>query len=354
MRLSNDGWDIVAVNAIRGYTIEWVEPNHFVLSRREKLYEASSLDDNFTRLGSFPCGFWKKKVTRLRLFQRLFRHMYYNVVKLSERSLFLTFGRSIGLYSGGNIQLLKGLVRPCRVLRSGCAVDEDGVVFLGEYLDNKERNPIHIYKYTKESIQLEVIYTFPSNSIRHVHGIYHDPHTKDLWCATGDNGSECRILRTADSFRHLEVVGEGDESWRCVGLLFSDTAVCYATDSEFQQNKIYRIDRKTGKRNELTNIEGLVYYSCALGNDLFFGVTAELRPGQKGSVHKGRAASLWHVSADGKTSRIFSSEKDHLSAKYFMPGTLHFPQGPGLSTMFYFHCVGLKGDDNLTYRVRKR
>lgn len=351
---SGERWDIVPETTISGYTIEWAEPNYFILSRREMLYEACSLNSHVTLLGAYPCAFWKSRAALFRLFQRLFRHMYYNVLKLPDESVFLTFDRSVGLYSGGNIRLLTGQMRPCRVLRSGCAVDKNGVVFLGEYLDNKQRSPIRIYQYVQGSMQIEVVYTFPANSIRHIHGIYSDPYTKDLWCVTGDYGNECRILRTPDSFRHLEIIGEGDESWRCVSLLFAENALYYATDSEFQQNRIYRIDRKTGKRDELANLDGLVYYSYALGEDLFFGVTAELCPWQKGSAHKGRSASLWHVSEDGNIQKLIAFEKDHLSVKYFMPGTLHFPRGPGLLTTFYFHCVGLNGTDNLTYRVSKR
>ena len=339
---------------IRGYTIEWAEPDYFILSRREVLYKATSLDGSFVRLGAYPCTPWKNGVAKIRLCQRLFRHMYYNVLKLPDGCLFLTFGRSIGLYANGNINLVDGLVRPCRVLRSGCAVDQNGTVFFGEYLGNEKRDPVSVYRYIPGSSRLELAYTFPAGSIRHVHGIFQDPYTAELWCVTGDRGQECRVLRTVDSFRNLEIVGEGDETWRCVGLLFTQDAIYYATDAEFQTNRIFRIDRKSGRRDEIGSVDGPVYYSYILGNDLFFGVSAELCPWQKGPVHKGRSASLWHVSEDGQIHKLLSFEKDLFSVRYFMPGTLHFPNGPGQTTKLYIQCVGLKGADNLTYRIRRK
>lgn len=353
MSLAEKSWDIAPEPLLQGYSIEWLEPDYFVLSRREELYEAHALHEKFVKIGTYPTLFWKKSVARYRPFQRLFRHMYYNVLKLPNGNLFLTFDRGIGLYIDGNIHPIDDLARPCRLLRSGCAIDKNGNVFFGEYLSNSERGPIQVYRYIPGNTRLEVAYTFQPGTIRHVHGIYYDPYSESLWCVTGDRGSECRILRTVDSFRHLETIGQGDESWRCVSLLFSEDAVYYATDSEFQQNRIYRINRKTGQRDALGNIDGLVYYSCNLGNDLFFGVSAELCPGQKGPIHKGRAASLWHVAEDDKIQKLCSFEKDILPVKYFMPGTLHLPGGPGMTTMFYFHCVGLRGADNLTYRIKK-
>lgn len=354
MSLSKNLWDIACEPTMRGYTIEWMEPDYFILSRREVLYEARSLHERLVKIGTYPRAFWKNSAARFRPFQRLLRHLYYNVLKLPDGSLFLTFGRSIGIYAHGSVHTINGFIRPSRILRSGCAMDKNGIVFLGEYLNNPERSPIRVYRYIPGSTRLEVVYTFQAGAIRHVHGIYRDPYTEDLWCVTGDRGSECRILRTIDDFRHLETVGEGDESWRCVSLLFSRDAIYYATDSEFQQNRIYRIDRETGKRNELGNIDGPVYYSYRLNNDLFFGVTAELCPGQKGSTHKGRSASLWHIDKDDKIQKLLSFEKDTLPVKYFMPGTLHFPRGPGLTGRFYVHCVGLKDVDNLTSRIEKK
>jgi hypothetical protein len=185
-----------------------------------------------------------------------------------------------------------------------------------------DRLPVQVYRYTPGSRHVDVVYTFPAGSIRHVHGVYHDPYTDALWCVTGDKDSECPILHADDGFRTLEVIGKGDETWRCVSLLFTEDAVYYSMDAEFVRNWIYRIDQKSGRRDALGSVDGPVYYSYAFGKDLFFAVTAELCPSQQG-----KSASLWHVSEVGDLKQIFSVEKDRLPVKYFMPGTPHCQPG---------------------------
>jgi hypothetical protein len=132
-----------------------------------------------------------------------------------------------------------------------------------------------------------------------------------------------------------------------VSLRFSKDAVFYGMDAEFQQNYLYRIDRATGKRETLTELEGPVYYSYSVGEDLFFAVSAELCPSQQGTF-----AALWHVAPDGECTRLLTQEKDRLPVHYFMPGTLHFPQGPGVRGYVPFHMVALRGGDNRSFALR--
>jgi hypothetical protein len=182
-----------------------------------------------------------------------------------------------------------------------------------------------------------------------VHGIYFDPFEKCLWCTTGDHGSEAKFLRTSDGFKTIELIGEGDETWRCVSLLFNKEAVYYGMDAEFIQNHLYRLDRRTGKREVLTPVDGPVYYSRAQGQELFFGVTAELCPSQNG-----RAAAVWNVTENDSARQIVSFEKDRLRKDLFMYGTLHFSLGLGVPDRFWFQAVALEGADGQTYCVRRQ
>jgi hypothetical protein len=234
------------------------------------------------------------------------------------------------------------------VLRGGVAVDHDGSAYFGEYLTNPQRTPMRIYRYRPGAAGLEIVHTFAAGEIRHVHGIYRDPVDDALWCLTGDFGAECSILRTRDGFRSLEKVGGGDESWRCVSLRFTRDHIYYATDAEFERNRLYRLERATGRRDVCGELDGPTYYTQACGDDLFFGVTAELCPSQVG-----RAASLWHLDAAGKLECLGRFDKDRWPVGLFLPGTLHFPSGASRRDEFYFHALGLQGIDNRTFRVRR-
>ncbi len=341
-------WVVERVPHLRGYVVEWVDKNAYLLSRRNELFRASTLRHPFERLGTIPAPRWKALVARLRTGQRLLRFMCYNALRLPDGSIFLTFDRMVAVWRGGRVVVLRGLVRPTRVLRAGCACGDGGQIFLGEYRSNRARDEIRIYRYETAADAVEVVHTFPAGAVRHVHGIYRDPYTGALWCVTGDRASECRMLRTWDGFRSLEVIGAGDESWRCVSVQFTRDAIYYGTDAEEAPNYIYRMARHGWRREIVGEVDGPVYYSKRVGDDLFFAVAAELWPSQREPD-----GSLWAVGPDGQCERLTSYRKDPWSVRFFLPGLLHFSGGESDSE-FFFQGVALAGVDNETYRVRRR
>jgi hypothetical protein len=342
------GYEVRAEEALGEFTVEWAEQGRFLLSRRNELFESDALRPPFRKLGSFPAPLWKRTASVLRLPQRALRFMYWNVLPLQDGSFFLTFAKNIGIHRNGAMELLGGLERPCRILRRGAALAADGSVYFGEYLLNRGRGAMRVYRYAPGDDRVEIAHVFPASAVRHIHGIFADPYEGGLWCLTGDVGDECRIMRTMDGFRTIDTIGGGDETWRSVSILFSADAVYYAMDAEFTQNYIFRIDRKSGERTRLTAVDGPVYYSHTMGGDSYFAVTAELCPSQKG-----RAAELWRVAPDGTCERAMTLEKDRYSVKYFMPGTIDFPRGPGLPDRLLFRATALVGD-NGTFSVTRR
>ena len=274
--------------------------------------------------------------------------MFYNVMPLSNGEILTTFGRSVGVICArGAYRPLGGMTRPFRVLRSACAVAEDGSVLLGEYLFNADRTPIRIYRYTPGSANVDVVHTFRAGDVQHVHGIFRDPFAPGLWCTVGDRPAECRILYSTDQFRTHTVFGAGDETWRAVSLQFTPDALFYGMDAEFQKNFIYRVDRKTGRRDTVTGVEGPIYYSACLGNDLFFAVTVEYCPSQEGN-----SASLWHVDAvSGVATRVAQFQKDRLPVHWFLAGTIDFARTDGSRPEIYLRTTALS-PDNSVFSVR--
>lgn len=338
-------WTVEQIPALRGFQIEYAAPGNYYLSRRNRLFRAADLSKSPESFAVIDAPAWKQIFARLRPFQRLLRFMATNVIPLANGDLFVTFDKSVGIVRAGKYQTLGGLNRPCRVLRSACAVDASGDVFFGEYLANDERGAMHVYKYAAGADSLEIVYTFPPDSIKHVHGIYFDSLTGALFCLTGDKESECQILRTTDHFKTIEIVGSGDETWRAVSVLFDKRYFYYGTDAEFRANNIYQVNRETLERTDLGEVSGTVFYSQKVGDDLFFATTAENAPSQTENV-----AALWHVSADKKCEKLISFPKDGWHPTLFMFGTIHFPCISKLDDELYFHLVGVKGDHQ-TYRI---
>jgi hypothetical protein len=327
---------------LRGYGVEWVEPGHIVISRRNRLFTGVSVEGPFRPLGFVPTRLWRRLAAAFRPLQRLLRHSIYNVLRIADDRYFVTFNRTLGVLGPEGFEFLKGWSHTARVLRGACAIGPDGAVYFGAYLNNRGRGPVEVFRYGPGDSRVEVVHTFPPRSVRHVHGVYVDPSDHSLWVTTGDLEHECQIFRTTDCFTSLERIGGGDETWRAVSLQFLDAGVVYGTDAEFRENWLYILERHSGIRRRLQSLEGPVYYSTAAGEQLYFAVTAELCPSQTR-----RSAALWSVGADLSCTRIARFDKDWLPTPYFLPGTLDFPNGPGQDDQLFFRCTAVVPDNRV-------
>jgi hypothetical protein len=332
---------------LRGYTVEWAEPDNYYLSHRNRVFHSSDLVPPFTVVADIDAPLWKRVASRVRLAQRLIRFLVTNVIPLENGDIFVTFDRSVGIIRDGRYLALKGLKRPCRILRGACAVDKMGTVFFGEYLSNNERSEMRIYRYDPGSDSVRVAYTFAAGSIRHIHGIYFDEFSNSMFCLTGDRPSECRILQTFDGFETVKVVGEGDETWRAVSILFAKDALLYGTDAEYRSNQIFRIDRIADERTSVGEVNGTVFYSKKLGDDMFFATTAENAPAQSENV-----AAIWRQEETHGLEELISFEKDRWNGTLFMFGLIHFPVVNRIDNELYFSVVGVQEDDR-TYSIKR-
>lgn len=341
-------WKVEEVSQLRGFTVEWAEVGNYYLSKRNRIFHSVDLKPPFKQVAVISAPAWKQAAANFRLAQRLLRFMVTNVIPIGDGELFVTFDKSVGVVREGNFIELKGLVRPCRVLRSACAVDGNGDIYFGEYLANDERGEMRIYRYSSDSDELTVAYTLPPNSIKHIHGIYFDKYSNSMFCLTGDDDKECRIVRTDDGFQTTEVVGEGDESWRAVSILFDRDSFYYGTDAEFRANNIYKVDRTSLERKDLGEVSGTVFYSTMHGDEIFFSTTAENAPSQKENV-----AAIWSIGKESRLTEVAKFPKDRWHPTLFQFGTVYFPNGNGTAESLYFHLVGVVGE-NRTYRLKLR
>ena len=349
----NTAWTVSRIQTRRHTTLEWHDEEQVIKSCGRHLYRERLNDSQPEYIGAIPLPVWKQFLGSSKLCRRALRLMYFNVVPVTSNKFIVWFDKSLGVVKDGTFVPIMER-NPFRVLRQGI-VQTDSFIYFGEYFGNPNRDPVHIYRIraSETPLRAEVIYTFPRGSIRHIHRIQQDPYSSELWCMTGDLPHECQILKSIDQFNTLDLVGGGDESWRSISPLFTERSIFYATDSEFDQNSIYRIDRVSGERTLVTTIDGPVYYSTSIGHDLFFAVTAENCPSQT-SPH----ASIWHIreinAAVVEAEQLVRFEKDFLDPKIFLPGTITFPSGPGdESSALYFITFALRTADFATFKLSR-
>ena len=344
-------FEIKELRDLKSYVVEWAEAGTYFLSRRDTLFWTDTLNPpppTFTLIGRVAAPSWKRLASRSRLAQRFLRFMFSNAIPLANGDIFVTFDKSVGIFRDGEYRELNGLERPCRVLRSACAAASDGTLYFGEYLNNPDRGEMRVYSYTPGADDLETAYVFPAGTVRHIHGVYADPYSGDLFCLTGDEANECQILRTSDGFATTDVVGGGDETWRAVSMLFTEEAFYYGTDAEFRENEIYRVERSSGDRRSLGMVSGTVFYSRQLGDHLIFGTTAEAAPSQKHNV-----AAIYAVGPDDKLTELRRFEKDRWHKTLFQLGTIAFANGPVPVSQLFFSTVAVN-PDALSWIARPR
>lgn len=192
-------------------------------------------------------------------------------------------------------------------------------VYFGEYFQNVENMPVHIYSLNVSTGELKVVYTFGQGEINHIHGLFRDKYTNRIWVVTGDKERECIIGYTEDNFEHFTVVFRGGQEYRCCQMFFYPDYIIYATDSQFIFNTIKRIDRKTLEITPLQAVQGSVIKGGQAGNVSFLSTTVE-----PSTVNRDQYAHLW-VSKDGLNwEEKFKAKKDWMPA-IMQFGTFEFP-----------------------------
>ena len=155
---------------------------------------------------------------------------------------------------------------------------------------------MHIYASSDHGETWNIAYTFPEGAIRHVHNIVYDQWENCLWVLTGDNGPECRILKASCDFSSVEEVISGNQQARAVALVPTQDSVFFSSDTPFEANHIYSLDRR-GNLQKLSGISGSSIYGCRVGDATFFSTMIE--PTQ---VNRDQQARIYG-STDGKNWR---------------------------------------------------
>lgn len=224
-------------------------------------------------------------------------------------------------------------------------VTRNGHIFFGEYFQNMEKVAVNVYGSMDGGRTWEVVYTFPAGNINHVHGLFLDPYTDRIWVLTGDRENECIIGWTDDEFMTLHEELRGGQEYRSCQLLFYKDFIVYATDSQYIENEIRKIDRKTLEITTLAKVQGSAIKGGQCGDVAFISTTVE-----PSEVNLEKASHVW-VSKDGEHWQgVFSAKKDCLPA-ILQYGTIEFPDYKEISNELFFSGRAVKGLDGKTTSV---
>ena len=221
--------------------------------------------------------------------------------------------------------------------------DSKGYLYFGEYLSNPNRDEVHIFKSIDSGRTWKKCYTFPKHTIRHVHGVFYDKYEDRVWFATGDLDGECIIGHTNDSFETVNVFKQGGQKYRAVQLLFFKDYIIYGTDTEYEKNYIYRIDRKDAQEHRLQELQGSVL--SAVNSDQYAAISTAVEPSE---VNHDTYSYIWFSNDGYQWKELYKGKKDSLNQKYFQYGRFKFPIGAIDNEKIFFSAHALEGLDNST------
>jgi hypothetical protein len=133
------------------------------------------------------------------------------------------------------------------------------------------------------------------------------------------------------------VLFSGCEDFRAIyGVIYKERLL-YATDSQFQTNKIFIGDKLNSRVVSLHELNGPVFYGAQYGAKVLLSVVWEGAPSQKGLC-----AELLLLNIEtNQLDVLLRREKDALSTKFFQFGQYLLPRIKGTPKSIYVTPMGL-------------
>jgi len=290
----------------------------------------------------FRSVWWRTVTSGSALTSRLVRDGFHALAVLDDGSMIgATPGAIVTRPSGSDeFQVSHKMLRGTRPLH--ITPTASGTIYWGEYFDNRVRAEVHIYASEDLGRTWQVAHTFPAGSVRHVHNIVYDRWFDCLWILTGDEGSECKVLRASCDLRSIESVLSGNQQARAVAAIPTPDCLYLSTDTPFEQNHIYRLDRG-GRLGRVGRLNASSIYACQVGQALFFSTMAE-----PSTVNMDREVQLVGSRNGTDWQTVACWRKDSLSMKYFQYGNAFLPDGENATRHLAATTVAVEQDDQAT------
>lgn len=195
-------------------------------------------------------------------------------------------------------------------------------IFFGEYFSNFEKKEVNIYSSKDKGKTWNIVYTFKAGNINHIHGLFYDKFTNNIWVVTGDRENECIIGYTSDEFTTFKEIFRGGQEYRSCNLMFYENEILFVTDSQYIQNEIKSLNRKTLEVKSLFHINGSGIYGGQI-DDLVY-VSSTIEPS---TVNLDKYSHLYVSNNQGKNWKdIVKFKKDIWHKSVFQFGSIQFPR----------------------------
>ncbi len=249
--------------------------------RRNKLYLFDIPTRRQTMVGVLKMSFKDWLIAQSRLLRRVFRFGIQCSIPLTATVFLISYKNT--LYS---VDIASSAIdidkqnrpgfRPLAFSRIAGVPGFDKLICYGEYVSNRQKQPIHIFGRSEEG-DWKSLFTFPIGEIEHIHSLVPDPYRQCVWILTGDYDQAAAIWLAKDNFQHIECVLRGSQKNRCSTAYPVPEGLLYATDSHLEKNSIRMLYSVGGKwlTRQLYSMVGSCIYSVQLGDTYYFSTAYE-------------------------------------------------------------------------------
>ncbi len=328
---------------LSGYCVLNIHDNVIYAAKGYKIYKSFDIGKSWELDGMIKDLKYEMIANTSRLLARLFRAEVTSLLILQNGSRVAIGKKGIFVAKKDEKVYKKTFVVTRGSRPMNMCEDRKGFLYFGEYFRNDERDEVHIFKSVDVGKTWEICYSFPRKTIRHIHGIFYDKYKNLIWFATGDLDGECIIGHTKDSFDTVEIFKKGEQKYRVVQLLFFKDFIIYGTDTEYEKNYIYKLDRNSYVEHCLQEIQGSVLSGVSNANKAVLSTTVE-----PSEINTDVHTYIWYSENGYEWKVICKFKKDFLSMKYFQYGRVKFPRNAIVADRVYFFGQALDRIDNKT------
>lgn len=205
-------------------------------------------------------------------------------------------------------------------------------VVYGEYIWNENKGPVSIYRYNLE--EWTEVYSFPSNTVLHIHNVIYDDARNHYLILTGDSDEESAIWEADIDFKNVKKIVGGSQKYRaCIAYPTID-GIYYATDTPLEQNYLYFLSND-GELKEIYRMPGPCIYGRVFNDALYMATSVEGDPtlgrwkyrlsNKLGKGVKDRKVHLIRCDNAGNVAEVGTFKKDALPMWLFQFGNALFP-----------------------------
>jgi hypothetical protein len=332
----------VVEKTVPGMTVHWVNGQAVYTSSNYTLYMSRDDLATFQKIADLKAPRLFRIAGRFRLLAKALRLGVKDLRVLKSGTVLVIANKRIYRLRDGDLTEVHAFERGSGPLRQGWCEDGNGNCYVGEYFFNRQRDSaVNLLKSSDDGQSWGIIRSWPD--IRHIHFVQYDRFTGGIWVGSGDTDAESRILVLDEDGGTVREVCSGDQMYRAVSLIFTETHVYWGSDSPTRQNYVFRYDRRTGEIDRLAEVNGPVYYSLETSDGIKLLATTNEGKSEGSSAEWDSKAHIWASRDGAHWEDIISWEKDFWP--YLMGyGRIDFAYGD-CGNYVYLTPLALKGID---------